>query len=92
MGYSDFANSNFASSRLVSTEELFDIQEQADFFMSLDQPEQAIAVLKNHITDNVETSALAYMDLFDIYHRTNREADYQELREEFNRVFNAQVP
>jgi tetratricopeptide (TPR) repeat protein len=92
MGYSDFANSNFASSRLVSTEELFDIQEQADFFMSLDQPEQAIAVLKNHITDNVETSALAYMDLFDIYHRTGREDDYQELREEFNRVFNAQVP
>lgn len=92
MGYSDFANSNFASSRLVSTEELFDIQEQADFFMSLDQPEQAIAVLKNHITDNVETSALAYMDLFDIYHRTGREDDYQQLREEFNRVFNAQVP
>ena len=92
MGYSDFANSNFASSRLVSTEELFDIQEQADFFMSLDQPEQAIAVLKNHITDNVETSALAYMDLFDIYHRTDREEDYQQLREEFNRVFNAQVP
>lgn len=92
MGYSDFANSNFASSRLVSTEELFDIQEQADFFMSLDQPEQAIAVLKNHITDNVETSALAYMDLFDIYRRTGRENEYDQLREEFNRVFNAEVP
>lgn len=92
LGYSDFASSSFASSRLVSTEELFDIQEQADFFMSLDQPEQAIEVLKNHITDNVETSALAYMDLFDIYRRTGREADYEQLREEFNRVFNAQVP
>lgn len=78
--------------RVVAAEELFDIQEQADFFLSLGQPEQAIEVLKNHITDNVETSALAYMDLFDIYHRTGRPAEYAELREEFNRVFNAEVP
>lgn len=91
-GNSDFATSSFLGSRVVAAEELFDIQEQADFFMSLGQPEQAIEVLKNHITDNVETSALAYMDLFDIYHRTNRQQDYQELRNEFNRVFNAQAP
>ncbi len=67
--HSDFASSLFGQSRVAAAEELFDIQEQADFFMSLDQPEQAIEVLKNHITENVETSALAYMDLFDIYHR-----------------------
>jgi hypothetical protein len=91
-GQSDFAPSSFASPRLIAAEELFDIQEQADFFMSLDQPDQAIEVLKNHITDNVETSALAYMDLFDIYHRTGRQKEYADLREEFNRVFNAQVP
>lgn len=89
---SDFAPSMYNSPRVVAAEELFDIQEQADFFLSLGQPDQAIEVLKNHITDNVETSALAYMDLFDIYHRTNRKPDYNELREEFNRVFNAQVP
>jgi hypothetical protein len=91
-GQADFGTSAFTGLRVVAAEELFDIQEQADFFLSLDQPEQAIEVLKNHITDNVETSALAYMDLFDIYHRTNREADYMELREQFNQVFNAQVP
>jgi hypothetical protein len=89
---SEFGNSMFSSPRVVAAEELFDIQEQADFFLSLGQPDQAIEVLKNHITDNVETSALAYMDLFDIYHRTQREADYTALREEFNHVFNAQVP
>jgi pilus assembly protein FimV len=90
-GHTDFGASGFASSRLAA-EELFDIQEQADFFMSLGQPEQAIEVLKNHITDHVETSAVAFMDLFDIYHRTNRSNDYEQLREEFNRVFNAQAP
>jgi hypothetical protein len=91
-GNTDFAGSGFGTPRVVAAEELFDIQEQADFFLSLGQPDQAIEVLKNHITDNVETSALAYMDLFDVYYRTNRQADYAELREEFNRVFNAQVP
>lgn len=89
--HSDFGVSGFASSRLAA-EELFDIQEQADFFMSLGQPEQAIEVLKNHITDHVETSAVAFMDLFDIYHRTHRQKDYEDLRAEFNRVFNAQAP
>ncbi len=91
-GATDFAGSGFNAPRVVAAEELFDIQEQADFFLSLNQPEQAIEVLKNHIADNVETSALAYMDLFDIYHRTDRKIDYAELREEFNHVFNAQVP
>jgi hypothetical protein len=91
-GSLDFGASTYGGNRVVAAEELFDIQEQADFFLSLGQPEQAIEVLKNHITENVETSALAYMDLFDIYHRTARESDYTELREEFNRVFNAQVP
>lgn len=98
-GNTDFGASTLGSglgalgvSRVVAAEELFDIQEQADFFLSLGQPDQAVEVLKNHITDNVETSALAYMDLFNIYHKTNRKNDYAELREEFNRVFNAQVP
>ena len=91
-GHTDFAGSGFNNTRVIAAEELFDIQEQADFFLSLGQPDQAIEVLKNHITENVETSALAYMDLFDIYHRTNRLADYAELREQFNHVFNAQVP
>lgn len=91
-GPTDFATSAFSRPRVVAAEELFDIQEQADFFLSLDQPDQAIEVLKNHITDNVETSALAYMDLFDIYHRTKRVDEFNELREEFNQVFNAQVP
>jgi hypothetical protein len=89
---SEFNPASFLGARVADAEDLFDIQEQADFFLSLGQPDQAIEVLTNHISDNVETSALAYMDLFDIYHRFSREKQYNELREEFNRVFNAQVP
>ncbi len=88
----DFGHSAPIAPRSVNAEELFDIQQQADFFMSLGQHSQAIDILQNHISDNVGTSALAYLDLFDIYHKIGQRDDFDALREEFNRVFNAQVP
>jgi hypothetical protein len=78
--------------RIVNAEELFDVQQQADFFVSLGHPDKAVDVLRLHITDNVETSALVYLDLFDLYHSLGRKDDYDALRKEFHRMFNAQVP
>ena len=78
--------------RIVNAEELFDVQQHADFFVSLGDFDKAIEVLRSHITDNVETSALAYLDLFDLYHSLGRKEDYELLRKDFNLTFNAQVP
>jgi hypothetical protein len=80
------------ASRAVATEELFDVQQQADFFISLGEHDQAIQVLRNHINESQTPSALSYLDLFKIYHKLGRQADYEKLREEFNRVFNAGAP
>ena len=88
----DFVASMPGIPRAVNAEELFDIQQQADFFISLGQYDQAIEVLKTHISDNVETSALAYLDLFKIYHTLERREEFDALREDFNKVFNAEVP
>jgi len=78
--------------RIVNAEELFDVQQQADFFVSLGHPDKAVDVLRLHIMDNVETSALVYLDLFDLYHSLGRKDDYDALRKDFHRKFNAQVP
>jgi hypothetical protein len=78
--------------RIVNAEELFDVQQQADFFLSLGHPDKAVDVLRLHIMDNVETSALVYLDLFDLYHSLGRRDDYDTLRKDFHRMFNAQVP
>lgn len=78
--------------RIVNAEELFDVQLQADFFLSLGNADKAVEVLLHHITDNVETSALVYLDLFDLYHKLGRRDDYDALRTGFHRMFNAQVP
>lgn len=79
-------------SRMMNTEELFDVQQQADFFVSLGDVEKAVEILRHHIADRVETSALAYLDLFDLYHRLGRQVDYEALSEDFSRTFNARVP
>ncbi|MDM0048467.1 hypothetical protein [Variovorax sp. J22R115] len=78
--------------RPVNTEELFDVQQQSDFFLSLGQHDQAIAVLREHIAANPGTSALAYLDLLRIFHTLDRKEDYARLAEEFERAFNADVP
>lgn len=78
--------------RYVNTEELFDVQQQSDFFVSLGQHDQAIAVLSEHIADNPETSALAYLDLLRIFHSLDRRDDYARVADAFERAFNAEVP
>ncbi len=88
----DFLGSQPASMRAVKAEELHDIQQQAEFFVSLGEHEQAIAVLRSHIHAHPETSALAWLDLLEVYYKLSRRQDYQWLREEFERVFNAQIP
>ncbi len=81
-----------ASQREVNVEELFDIQQQADFFVSLGQEHQAIEVLLNHIRENAQTSPLAYLDLLKLYHKLGHRTDYDALRVEFNDLYNGQVP
>lgn len=88
----DFAPSAIGTNRAVATEELFDVQQQADFFVSLGEDEQAIQVLRNHLAESHEPSPLAYLDLFRIYHRLGRQKDYEALRDEFNHLFNADAP
>jgi hypothetical protein len=88
----DFSPSAIGVSRSVATEELFDVQQQADFFVSLGEDEQAIQVLRNHLAESHEPSPLAYLDLFKLYHRLGRRAEYDALRDEFNHVFNAGAP
>jgi len=87
----EFAPSQLAS-RSVATEDLFDVQQQADFFISLGEDEQAIKVLRDHIAESQVPSALTYLDLLKIYHRQGRQEEYERLRAEFNGLFNAGAP
>jgi len=78
--------------KAMSSEELFDIRQQADFFMSLGQHDQAIEVLKQRIEMDQLTSPLVYLDLFHIYHMLGMRPDFAQLRNTFNRLFYGHVP
>jgi tetratricopeptide (TPR) repeat protein len=78
--------------KAMNSEELFDIRQQADFYMSLGQHEQAIEVLKQRIEVDPLTSPMVYLDLFHTYHMLGLRNDYAELRTVFNRLFYGQVP
>lgn len=94
-GYGDLQGASLvdgAPTRSVNTEELFDVQQQSDFFLSLGQHDQAIAVLQEHIADTPGTSALAYLDLLQIFHSLGRKDEYARLAQEFEFAFNADVP
>ncbi|MEO6623929.1 MAG: hypothetical protein ABIN37_03725 [Burkholderiaceae bacterium] len=80
-----------AARRLINSDELFDIRQQAEFFVSLGQTDQAVRILENRISENGESSPAAYLDLLKIFHALGLKADFRQVREDFNLLFNAKV-
>ena len=73
-------------------EDLFDVLQQADFFVSIGEHEQAIDGLRRHIAQNSASSPLAYLELLRLYHALGRAAAFEELSAGFEQQFNATVP
>lgn len=78
--------------RSINSEEIFDIRQQAEFFVSLGQTDQAVRILENRIIDNGESSPLIYLDLLAILHAVGLKSDFRQFREDFNLLFNSKVP
>lgn len=88
-----FAKSSmFEIGRSVATEELFDLQQQVEFFISLDQADQAIEVLQAHLNDSSDPSPLAYLDLLKLHHDLGQRKEYALLQLKFNKLFNGHAP
>lgn len=80
------------SARSIYPEDFLDVQQHADFFVSLGQYDQAIDVLKKSIHESEDVSPLVYLELLKIYHTLGRQVEYQQQREAFNRIFNSYIP
>jgi pilus assembly protein FimV len=77
---------------VLNPEDLFDLQQQAEFFVSVGEHDQAIEVMKKHIEANQSASPSAYLELLRLYRSLSRIEQFNELRAQFHRYFNAQVP
>ncbi len=78
--------------QIVNPDDLFDIQQQAEFFISVGEHNQAVDVLRKHIQDHRETTPVAYLELLRLFHTLSRAEDFMQLRAQFMRYFNAKVP
>lgn len=91
-GHRDFAHSVTASLRAINTQEMLDVRQQAEFFMTLGQHEEAIYLLEDSINRSLESNPLVYLDLLKILHTLSRKAEYDRYREVFNALFSGRVP
>jgi len=88
----DFANSTGATLRAINTKEMLDVRQQAEFFMTLGQHEDAIAILENCIRDNEESNPLVFLDLLKMLHTLSRKTEYDRYRDGFDALFTGRVP
>jgi hypothetical protein len=80
-----------APRRVVDSDELMDVRQQAEFFVSLGQTDQAIQVLEKRIAKG-DCGPLMYLDLLSIFHSRSLKTDFRQMRDEFNRLFNGRIP
>jgi pilus assembly protein FimV len=83
---------NEVPKRAVSAEELIDLEQQAEFFITLGQDESAIDLLVGHLNNAGGISPLPYLKLMEIHRRRGDLPAYERIREHFNQRFNAYAP
>lgn len=91
-GHMDFGHSMTASLRALNTQEMMDVRQQAEFFMTLGQHEEAISVLKDSINTSADSNPLVYLELLRVLHTLGRKVEYDHYRAEFNGLFSGHVP
>ena len=80
------------ASHELSVDELFDLEQQADFFIALAQDDAAIDLLMGQLRMSGGSSPMPYLKLLDIYRRRGDNDAHERIRERFNRRFNAHAP
>lgn len=77
---------------MLTAQALFDVQEQAEFYASIGENDQAVDILQSHIAQHQASSPLAYLELLQLLYRLSRTEAYEQAREQFQEHFNVQVP
>lgn len=78
--------------QILPPDAVFDIQQQADFFVSIGEHEQAIDVLRTHIDEHGDAMPWAYLESLRLFHMLGRTETFNRLREQFQARFNVRVP
>ena len=78
--------------RHLEDDAILDIRQQAEFFVSLGQPEQALRILKRQIEESEEPNPFIYLDMIGVAHLLGLRVEFQRLREDFKHLFKGRIP
>ncbi len=82
---------DFVAPRL-KVDALHGAQQQSEFFASLGQYDEAVAVLTDYLIESPDKPVLVYLELFRMYHGLERRGDFEELRSAFRHAFGIDGP
>lgn len=85
---------NFFSNRgsSVKVEEISDVTQEAEFWMSVNDPQRAIEILDSQARVEHPDSPVPWLYLLDLYRLVQDKQKYDELRNRFIVFFNANIP
>lgn len=85
---------NFFSTRgqSVKVEEISDVTQEAEFWMSVNDPQRAIEILEPQAAIEHPDSPVPWLYLLDLYRITGNQQKYEGLRDRFAVFFNANIP
>jgi len=84
--------SGVARGSSLSTGELIDLEQQAEFFVVLGQDEAAIELLAGHLRDTGGASPLPFLQLLEIHQRRGDRDAYEDVRRDYQTRFDAVAP
>lgn len=76
----------------IRAEELIDIRQRAEFFVTLGQTDQAVQVLEARIARDGASCPQVYLDLLKLFHSLGLKADFRQVSDDFTRLFNTRLP
>ncbi|MBC3874239.1 type IV pilus assembly protein FimV [Undibacterium flavidum] len=76
----------------VKVEEISDVTQEAEFWISMNDPQRAIEILSAQEQLEHPDSPVPWLFLLDLYRTVNDRAKYDQLRDRFIVFFNANIP
>ena len=83
----------FYSSKVehLKVEEISDVMQEAEFWMSLNDPQRAIEILEPYAEVEIPDSPMPWLYLLDLYRGTDEQLKYTLLQEKAARIFNVRI-
>ncbi len=85
---------NLFSSRegqTIQIEEVSDAMQEAEFWLSINDPQRSIEIVEPLCTDDNQTTPVMWLFLLDLYRTVGDEANYNKLRLRFKNKFNTHI-